>query len=455
MSFRLRLFIGVTLAVLLTAAVYGFLGYLSFKRSLNADETKSADSFKQAVLASLEVSGPRPMFRPNESARAVLEEYSTSRFHVLKNGRVAYEFGDKFPAMSKDWLIESVPLDNGYRLELAFNISENQAALNSYVRTALFALPAALGLAILLAFILQRVFLRPVRDLTHAVNVLSKQAMPEPVEVPPGNDELSQLAESFNRMTLSLQSFIERERSFTRYASHELRTPLSNMRVLIEGMRKGIVAPETAHVQVEDSMKRMEGILSGLLTLTRSVSVELEPVMLKEIVQSVVSDLSEDAKARVRVVAGVSPIALGRDDLIKQGVSNLVLNALKYSDESVEIKLEETANTVMIRVRDFGAGVSESALPKLTEPFFRVDKRKAGLGLGLALVKHTVLSLKGDFVLRNTYPGLEATLTLLRAAEFPQNKQTKETHPKEAHTEGTKKEGTQVKETQIEEKEYA
>jgi signal transduction histidine kinase len=425
MSFRWRLFIGVTLAVLLTAAVYGFLGYLSFRRSLTTAEAKSMDSFKQAVLSSLEVSGRRPVLNLSDSARAVFAE-STSRFHVLKNGRVAYEFGDKFPTITRDWLMESVALDNGYRLELAFNIAENRAALNSYVRTALFALPAALGLAVLLAFILQRVFLRPVRDLTQATNLLSKQAMPGPVSVPSGNDELSQLAESFNRMTLSLQSFLERERSFTRYASHEIRTPLSNMRVLIEGMRKGIVSPDSAYPQIEETLKRMEGILSGLLTLTRSVSVELEPVMLSAIIQNVLADLPGEARTRVKVTSNAAPIVLGREDLIKQVVGNIVSNALKYTDEAVEIKLEETQQTVILTVRDFGAGVSEASLSKLTEPFFRVDKRKAGLGLGLALVNHIVVSLKGELALRNAHPGLEVTVTLLRAAETPESRKTKE-----------------------------
>jgi signal transduction histidine kinase len=427
MSFRWRLFIGVTLAVLLTAAVYGLLGYWSFRRSLSADESKSADSFKQAALASLDVSGNRPTLNPDASALAVFDEYSTSRFHVLKNGRVVFEFGGKFPEITRDWLMESVPLDNGYRLELAFNVAENRAALNSYVRTVVLALPPALGLAVLLAFILQRVFLRPVRDLTHATNLLSKQAMPEPVTVPPGNDELSQLAESFNRMTLSLQSFIERERSFTRYASHELRTPLSNLRVLIEGMQKGILPTESVYPQVEETMKRMEGILSGLLTLTRSASVELEPVMLSSVLQSVVSDLPGETRNRAKITSTISPIVLGKEDLIKQVVSNLVLNALKYTDDAVEVKLEETQHNVVIHVRDFGAGVSEMALAKLTEPFFRVDKRKAGLGLGLALVKHIVLSLKGEFEIRNAHPGLIATVILLRAAEVSESRKTKET----------------------------
>jgi signal transduction histidine kinase len=427
MSFRWRLFIGVTLAVLLTAAVYGLLGYLAFKRSIDGSEMESSDSFKQAALASLNVSGLRPTLTPNDAARAVFAEYSSSRFRVMRNERVLLEVGGAFPEAGRDWQMETQKLGEGYTLELAFNVAETREALNSYLRTALFVLPAALGLAILMAFILQRLLLHPVRDLTKATKLLSQQAMPEPVAVPPGHDELSQLAESFNRMTQSLQAFIERERSFTRYASHELRTPLSNVRVLIEGMQRGIVKPESAYPQLEETLKRMESILSGLLTLTRSVVMQLEPVILSNVISAVLAELPKDARERVRVDLARSPIVLGRDDLIKQVVGNLIRNALTYSSEAVDVTLEETPEIVRVRVRDYGDGVPSDVLAKLTEPFFRMDKRKGGLGLGLALVKHIVASLKGTLEITNAHPGLEATVTFLRASELAEVKREKET----------------------------
>jgi signal transduction histidine kinase len=432
MSFRWRLFIGVTAAVLLTAAVYGFLGYFAFRNSLDGATEKSMDAFEQSVLNALDVSGRRPTLKTNEAARTVLSDYGTSRFRVLRPNTTPTEFGGAFPEASREWQTKRIPLDNNYTLELAFNIAENRSALNSYLRTALLLLPAALGLAILLAFILQRIFLRPVRDLTKATKLLSQQAMPEPVAVPPGGDELSQLAESFNRMTDSLQLFIERERSFTRYASHELRTPLSNMRVLVEGMQKGILKPEIAYPQLNETLKRMEGILSGLLTLTRSVTVELEPVLLSSILQSALGDLPKDKRVRIHVMSTVSPIVLGRDDLIKQIVSNLILNALKYTSDKVEVTLEETPTSVRLSVRDYGDGVPANSLAKLTEPFFRVNKRKGGLGLGLALVKHIAISLKGTLEIHNAHkfnkvqPGLEAVVTFQRASELPEVKQDKE-----------------------------
>jgi signal transduction histidine kinase len=428
MSFRWRLFLGVGLAVLLTAAVYGFLGYFAFKGSLDSMTSDSFQSFKQAALASWDMSGEHPTLALTDSSRAVFAEYSTSRFRLVRANEPPYEVLGAFPQTLTGWLYERQGLEDGYTLEIAFNTTENQDALRSYIQTTLAALPVALGLAVLFAFLLQRIFMRPIKDLQRATQQLSLQAIPEPIAIPQGKDELSQLAESFNRMTASLQAFIERERSFTRYASHELRTPLANMRVLVEGMQRGITTPEEAYPHLEDTMKRMEGILSGLLTLTRSPQLTPEPVMLENVVKQVMNGLCVTEQTRVRFQQIASPVVLGREDLLRQIVANLIHNALKYSAESVEVRLEESANEARLIVRDYGTGVPSEALEKLTDPFFRVDKRKGGSGLGLALVKHIVTSLKGTLLLCNSHPGLEATVTLPKAnlGEVKATKDTKE-----------------------------
>jgi signal transduction histidine kinase len=254
------------------------------------------------------------------------------------------------------------------------------------------------------------------RDLRNATAVLSKQSIPEPVEVPPGNDELSQLAESFNRMTLSLQAFIERERSFTRYASHELRTPLSNLRVLIEGAQKNLFSPEEVWSKLEDNLKRMEGILGGLLTLTRSPKLNPEPVLVDALVQEVIGNLNTILRSRIHYTPSKSsPIALGQDDLVKNVITNLINNGLKYSEGNVAVTVTETKQNVTITISDEGKGVPSEALSKLTEPFFRVDTRKGGLGLGLALVKHIVEAMQGHLELKNLNPGFQATVHLPHA----------------------------------------
>ncbi len=410
MSFSWRLFIGITTAVLLTALVYSFLGYLSFQRSLEGNLEESFQSFKTAAKSSLDLTGSRPLFIPNDMTQTVFEEYSSSRFRVINAQGLNLEFGGSFPENAASYRFESLPLENNYALELAFFDEENRGALRSYLRTSFYALPAALAFALIAAFTLQRFLLRPLKALRLATTELSQQAIPEPILVPPGQDDLSQLALSFNRMTLSMQAFIERERGFTRYASHELRTPLSNLQVLIDGLEQNLKPKEQLIPQLKDNVKRMETILTGLLTLTRSPNLKPEPILLNQMIEQIAHEL--DKHKRIKLEFAASPIVLSEDNLLRQVLVNLIQNALKFSAKEVCVCVTQSAGIACLSIRDFGVGVPEESLDKLTEPFYRVDKRKQGLGLGLALVQHSVDAMRGSLSFQNAQPGLRVLLSL-------------------------------------------
>ncbi len=415
---------GLSAVVLITAAVYSLIGYYSFRRSILSELESSFDSFTTAVQNSLFFE-ERPLFKPDVTAKTEFQEYSKSSFRVLKDGNVELEYR-RFPSgnLSSEYLHKKLNLDNGYTLEIAFYRGNNDRELKSYLRTNLLVLPIALAIALITTFFLHGLLLRPLRALKRATTQLSKQAIPEPVAIPPGNDELSHLAESYNNMVSSLKLFIERERGFTRYASHELRTPLGNLKVSMEGVQKGILSREKAYQQMELSVKRMEDILTGLLTLTRSPQLNPEPTLLEHNISEVIAALSPVNRARIKLIIESSPIAMSQDDLIKQVISNLLSNALKYSEDRVDVILK-TTDQACINIRDYGQGVPEDALSKLSEPFFRLDTRKAGLGLGLALTKHIVESMNGTLKLANVAPGLEAAI-FLPIAEIPDKLLTKE-----------------------------
>ncbi|MEZ4608569.1 MAG: HAMP domain-containing sensor histidine kinase [Deinococcales bacterium] len=156
----------------------------------------------------------------------------------------------------------------------------------------------------------------------------------------------------------------------------------------------------------------MDHILSGLLSLTRVPTFRPEPLPLDLIVRQVLASLSEEDNARINSYVGSSPIVLGQDDLLQQVIMNILNNALKYSPDRIELSLSEIGGQALLSVRDFGEGVPEISLNKLTEPFFRIDKRKDGLGLGLALVKHTIGAMGGSCHFQNAKPGLKVNIYL-------------------------------------------
>jgi signal transduction histidine kinase len=267
-----------------------------------------------------------------------------------------------------------------------------------------------------LAALLLGYLMRPVRHLTKAAHDLAQQRFPEPIPIPSGNDELTQLAQSFNRMSHAVRGFLERERSFTRYASHELRTPLATLRAQIEAMQRGLVSQAEAMPHLEAGLRRIEDILNGLLTLTRSPEPDPHPLNLHALVQSVVAGMPPSHRSRVEVTLEGETWTIGPRELVNQAVSNLLENACKYSQGPVRVHLGKIGQEVFVQVRDQGPGVPEEALARLGEPFLRLNPQVQGLGLGLALVRHIARSLSGNVRFRNLRPGLEVTLSLPKAA---------------------------------------
>jgi signal transduction histidine kinase len=413
MSFRWRLLTGLVLVVLLTAGIYGLAGYAVFRVSQDRWAEAALAAFRQAVLGALDLSGERPSFTPSQDARTVLQTYADSGFSLWRGSELLLTGYRPLPeTFSEGWHVEELALGDGYTLQLGLNVSDNARVLATYGRAALLALALALALAVLFGWALHHLLLRPLRALQHGVEQLSAEAFPPPVEIPPGDDELSKLALGFNRMNAALKTFVERERSFTRYASHELRTPLANLKVLSEGLRKGYLSPEETWPQIDASLTRMEGILTGLLNLTRSPDLKPEPLPLEPIARRAAESFSREERERVQLIVQATPCVLGDEELLTRVLANLLGNALKYSAGEVYLRVRTRGDNAVVSVRDFGPGVPEAALEKLSEPFYRLDTRRAGLGLGLALARHIAGAMRGWLEFRVADPGLEVNLVL-------------------------------------------
>ncbi len=417
MNLRTRLFLGLTAAMLLAVGVQTGAGFLSFQRTLSDDLARDLERFARDAARAIDLEGLRPAWRPDRVPE-LYTRWSDGRARLTKDGRVYLVYGGRFPEGTPDWARHALPLTNGYRLEVALEALGVRRALGEYLQTSLWTLPLTLLLALLVAALLARYLMRPIRGLTRAMEQLSRQRFPEPVPLPPGNDELRHLAESFNRMTQAIRSFIERERAFTRYASHELRTPLTTLSAQLEALELGLMPPERVIPTLKATLARMERILSGLLALTRTAPPRLEPLSAWTLVERTLAALPPPARARVRTAPPPAPLALfGEPHLVQQALENLLDNALKYAPGPVDCVLYANDAEVTIAVRDYGPGVAAELLERLPEPFFRAHRDTEGLGLGLALVRHIAHALGGRLELRRAEPGLEARLVLPRAKD--------------------------------------
>ncbi|MGE5485945.1 MAG: ATP-binding protein [Ignavibacteriales bacterium] len=196
--------------------------------------------------------------------------------------------------------------------------------------------------------------------------------------------------------------------------SHELRTPLSSIQGLAEVLRDGLVKDERVRDQYVESIHeeamRLTRLVRDLLDASWLQSGKAEwtvgPVDMGEAVAAAVERLDQAAADRgvtVRTrIPGDLPEAAGNRDRLEQVVSNLVENAIKYTQPGgrVEISACVTERFVKVSVSDNGPGIPASDIPYIWERFYRVEKSRArstgGNGLGLAIVKQIVEAHDGE-----------------------------------------------------------
>lgn len=273
-------------------------------------------------------------------------------------------------------------------------------------------IPIVLALAALGAWLLSRRLAAPLRRLTAAAREVARAEFPNPVPVPPGGDELAELATSFNEMVGALQGYVERERAFTRYASHELRTPLSALRLQLERAELGHAPMAEVLPAFRRNVTQLEEILSALLELARAADPQQQAQLLLPLVNDSLAAFQSGSRQRVTLESSApGGMAVTHGRLFQQALANLVDNALRHGSGPTTVRLEAQEASVTLRVMDEGAGLESSLLEHATAPFYRAGSSE-GTGLGLSFVAFIARALEGDLQLRSSESGLEAILTL-------------------------------------------
>ncbi len=234
------------------------------------------------------------------------------------------------------------------------------------------------------------------------------------LELAQAPDEIRGLAQAFNEMLLRLSSSWEQQRQFVGNVSHELRTPLT----VIDGYLQSLLrrgdnlsiyqkqALETASAETERTIQ----MLQDLLDLARADSGNLHfrqaPVFLNTLVAEVAAMSAKVSDRSVKLVPiDEDIIALADQDRLQQVLINLVDNAIKYSSEPVEIKLDRTDDRTIVHVCDLGIGISLQHQQRIFERFYRTDdastRSRDGTGLGLAISKSLIEGMNGKISLRS------------------------------------------------------
>ncbi|MFN3653442.1 MAG: sensor histidine kinase [Armatimonadota bacterium] len=319
-------------------------------------------------------------------------------------------------------------------VQVGHPLTEQRRLLGGLARALLMLVPIALLLAAGGALFLTGRALGPVREVTQAAAQLGADDLSRRLQVT-GDDELSQLASTFNGMLARLEEAFtrlaaayEQERRFAADASHELRTPLTVIKANTSLMLSGEWSAEDyrealrAADQAADSMGRT---VQDLLLLARSDAQQL-PLSTRAVsLADVLAEAERTYRGRgARLVVetpAAGPVVLGDFHYLSRLVGNLVENALRHTPETGTIRLSTNSfgDRARVVVADTGEGIPPEHLPHVTERFYRVDtarsRERGGTGLGLAICD-TIARAHGGSLRVESHPGEGTTVTV----ELPQ-----------------------------------
>lgn len=264
------------------------------------------------------------------------------------------------------------------------------------------------------AFWLAGLAFRPVRRLTAAARAVQPGDLGRRVPVPAPQDELRDLAQTFNAMLARLDAAFVAQRRFIADASHDLRSPVAAMKSLAENGRDGVGSqdPKVALDNIAHQSERLSRLLTNLLALARldegQGQQEWELVRLDTLVEDVVESLRPLIERRgiALLVDAEKPLTVEGDFAqLLLAVSTIIDNALTYtaSGGSVHASIELSGpRSVRITVRDTGIGISGDDLPHIFERFYRADRARGhaegGSGLGLAIAQAIITAHGGSII---------------------------------------------------------
>lgn len=269
-------------------------------------------------------------------------------------------------------------------------------------------------LILIILYLIARFFagksIKPVSTIIETSSQITKDNLQTRIPLPINKDELYVLSQNINNLLDRVENAIEREKQFTSDASHELRTPLAvikgTMEVLIRKPRNQQEYEEKINFCITE-VDRLNHMVDQLLLLARfenqKQNIKNESIYLNALVLDNLARFSEKIEAKKLKIKTnfTADYHLQSDNyLISIIVSNLISNAIKYTEDNGEITigLFQNANAILFSVADNGIGISKTDLDKIFNSFYRSDSTNQakikGTGLGLSIVKRLCDLLK-------------------------------------------------------------
>ena len=261
---------------------------------------------------------------------------------------------------------------------------------------------------------------KPLRQMARVVKQIESGDFSAKISVA-RQDEIGLLADSINKMVVSIGALEGMRRNFISSVSHELKTPMTTISGFVDGILDGTIPKEEADkylMIVSDETKRLSRLVNSMLQLSRLESEEMRlnkvNFNLSDMIISVFLSFEHSIESKNIEIFGLDKletINITADrDLIYQVVYNLTENAIKFTPEggNIAVVCGSSKKCINFSIRNSGEGLTQSELSKIFERFYKTDRSrsvdKSGMGFGLYIVK-TIVGLHGGNITAQSVVG--------------------------------------------------
>ncbi|MBX3010320.1 MAG: HAMP domain-containing protein [Caldilineaceae bacterium] len=330
----------------------------------------------------------------------------------LLAGLAAYHFGWFQGTRRLHWTLVGGYLLSGVLTFVNVLVTAWQMFINAHDRTlATILLIFATSIAVVIGYFLSAALTDKINALRAAARAIANGELDTRVRIP-GQDEVSELAESFNNMAVQLESAAAKQREvetlrreLVAWVGHDLRTPLTSVRAIVEALADGMVDDPATAARYLRTAKRdiyaLSLLIDNLFEMAQidagGLQLERQPNSLNDLVSDTLESFRTLADEKAVTLQGhvtpdVDPVEMDAR-LIGRVLANLISNALRHSQRggSVQVYARSVAGGVEVSVRDTGEGIRPEDLPHIFDQFYRGEKSRSratgGAGLGLAIAR--------------------------------------------------------------------
>ncbi len=448
LSFVLNNYIASSKQEVLLAACEEVVDYVELKA---ADEDGDIQSVYDMLLALAEVSDSQ-IFVLDAHGRLLTcscseyQEYGTCMHNsvshadinrALQNGVEGTMFLSTLGVYENFHYVGAKPINN-FNAEsvgtvfATTSISDVKSLLSSVTRLFLLSAVVPIILMFFAIYLMTYRLTKPLKLMSEAAKEMAKGNFSRRIPVT-SDDEIGELAASFNLMTNSLSQLEGMRRSFIANVSHELKTPMTTIGGFIDGILDGTIEPDKEKYYLEivsQEVKRLTRLVYSMLNMSKleSGEFELKPELfdLKEMLLTVVISQEQRIAAKNLEILGLDTLEDVSEtldkDLIHQLIYILVDNAVKFTDDNGKITfiLKKEGKKTVLTVTNTGKGIPKKDLPFVFERFYKTDKSRSAerdsMGLGLYILKTIVNAHKGQVSVmseENEYTTFKVVLTAL------------------------------------------